>query len=75
MYRHFKGGKEMYSQLRPVDLGNGRNSNASTEDHHEHNHSHVDPNKALVDYINGVARDLDAYNHKVAKITHQEDKL
>ena len=59
------------AQLRPVNLGNGNNNAKKME-----NHTRViDPNKALVDYINSVAKQLDVYNHKVAKITHQEDKL
>ena len=56
--------------LRPVNLGNNRSA-----DHHEHHHSEIGPNEQLVNLINGIARDLTAYNQKVAKITHQEHKL
>ena len=57
--------------LRQVNLGNDH------REHHEHDHSHsqMGPRDQLLALIQGVAQDLDAYNHQVAKITHQEHLL
>ena len=65
---------ENNTPLRPVDLGNGRN----TETHEHHSHSHlkeIDPIQQQVDYINFVAQQLQIYNQKVAKIMHKEHLL
>ena len=60
-------------ELRHVDFGRNREEG---HDHCDHDHPHtIDPNQQLVDYINFVARELKAYNQKVAKITHQEHLL
>ena len=56
--------------FRPVSFERER-----TEHHDHEHHSHIGPNEQLVALINGVAADLQAYNQKVAKITHQEHLL
>ena len=57
-------------ELRHVEFGQHR------EHKHEHNHTHTAaPNTELVNYINDVARQLQDYNERVAKITHQEHLL
>ena len=58
--------------FRPVSFERDRTEH---HDDHEHHHSHMGPNEQLVALINGVAADLQAYNQKVAKITHQEHLL
>lgn len=63
----------MSSQLREVDLGNGRNQKSKAV--HMQGTRAIGPNEELVNYINFVAKQLDEYNHKVAKITHQEHLL
>ena len=58
------------SQFRPVSFGENK-----PEHHHNHEHATMGPNDQLLALINGIAQDLNAYNQKVATITHQEHLL